>query len=143
MDGKGSFDINNNSYNDIIIVFHHSIDEQFRVDYKTNDVHVDLQIGIDELLCGFHKTLHIYGEELVISSDKYIDPSKPRHVRNKGLPNYKKKDGGDLVIHFEVAYPKDEESLRKYHKIFLSVFKKEPLQHVTHPNVHRIQPNTL
>jgi molecular chaperone DnaJ len=126
MEGKGSYDKHNNTYNDIIIVFHHVVEPNFKIDYSNNNVLMDINITLEELFCGFTRKINIYGGELTIYSDRYFDPSKPKHVKNKGIPYFKKKEGGDLVIKFNVHYPEDEQ-LRKYHKIFLTMFKKEQL----------------
>lgn len=126
MEGKGSYDKTNNTYNDIIIVFHHLVEPNFKIDYSNNNVLMDMNITLEELFCGFTRKIQIYGGEVIIHSDRYFDPSKPKHIKNKGIPYFKKREGGDLVIQFNVHYPEDEQ-LRKYHKIFLTMFKKEQL----------------
>lgn len=126
MEGKGSYDMHNNRYNDIIIVFHHVIEPQFRIDYNSNNVHMEMKITMEELLCGFVKTFDIYGQPMTIYSEKYFDPTKSKNIKNKGIPFFKKKEGGDLVIKFNIHYP-DDEQLKKFHKIFMTMFKKEGL----------------
>ena len=126
MEGKGSYDIHNNKYNDIIIVFHHVVEPQFRIDYNTNNVHMEMKITLEELFCGFVKKIHIYDQDLHIHSSRYFDPSKEKHINGKGIPFFKKKEGGNLVIKFNIIYP-DDDQLKKYHKIFMTMFKKEPL----------------
>jgi DnaJ-class molecular chaperone len=126
MDGKGSFDQNTETYNDIIIIFTHVVPKEFEVDYANNNVTTEMDISLEELLCGFKKSIHIYDEHIDIQSDCYFDPSKPKRIPNKGFPQFKKKDsGGDLFVKFNIKYPSHEKALRKHHGDFVSIFKQK------------------
>lgn len=126
MDGKGSFDQNTETYNDIIIIFTHIVPKEFEVDYNTNNVTTEMDITLEELLCGFKKSIHIYDEHIDIHSDCYFDPSKLKRIPNKGFPQFKKKDsGGDLFVKFNIKYPSQEKALRKHHGDFVSIFKQK------------------
>jgi molecular chaperone DnaJ len=125
MEGKGSYDKATNTYNDIIIIFNHFIPQEFKIDYTTNNVHMRMKITLEELLCGFKKSIKIYDEKIDIHSECYFDPSKPKKIPNKGIPFFKKKEGGDLHIAFDIEYPSHEKELRKHHKDFVSIFKHE------------------
>lgn len=123
MDGKGSYDQATNTYNDIIIIFNHVIPQEYKIDYNTNNVNMKMKITLEELLCGFKKSIHIYDEKIEIQSECYFDPSKQKKIPNKGIPFFKKKEGGDLCISFEIEYPTSEKELRKHHKDFMTIFK--------------------
>jgi molecular chaperone DnaJ len=123
MEAKGSFDIRKNCYNDMVLVFSHDIPEQYTIDYSRNNVHMTIDVKLEELLCGFVKEVDIYGEPLNLHSKGYFDPSKDIVVRNKGFPYYKRKDHGDLVIKCNILFPEREEKFSKYHSIFMTMFK--------------------
>ena len=127
MDGKGSFDVQSGRHSDLVLMFVHQIDEQFKVDYGNNSVHLEVDIKLDELLCGFIKQFEIYDEIITLHSNSYFNPSKPFIVEKKGLPVFKKKEFGNLHIHFNMIYPDDDEKFSKYHTIFMSMFKKKQL----------------
>lgn len=127
MDGKGSYDIETSTYNDLILVFVHEIDTRFEVDYTTCDVHTKIDILLEELLCGFDKVLQIYDEKVPLYSKGYFNPNIKSIIKGKGLPLFKKKDFGDLVVTYNVIFPEDTTKLRKYHNVFMTMFKKTPL----------------
>jgi molecular chaperone DnaJ len=124
MEGKGSIDIQRNVYNDIMLVFIHKLDKQFEIDYNTNNVTTTVEIDLEELLCGFVKDLHIYDEKVTIGSDKYFNPTKQTIIKGKGLPFFKRKEHGDLIIRYNVKYPNDCTRFKKYHNVFLTMFKR-------------------
>jgi molecular chaperone DnaJ len=125
MEGKGSYDPNLNKYNDILLVFIHNIDPKFKVDYNINSVSIILDVRLDELLCGFIKQIPIYDEVVTIFSEKYFNPNHITIIKGKGLPFFKKKEHGDLVITYRIIYPEDNTRFKKYHNVFLTMFKKK------------------
>lgn len=129
MEGKGSFDLNHNCNNDRILVFVHDVDPRYRVDYEKNNVHMEIEIKLEELLCGFVKVVQVYDESFSIYSKSYFNPTKDVVIEKKGLPFYKRKDMyGNLVIHFKVVYPNDNDlaqKFSKYRSIFMSMFKRK------------------
>jgi molecular chaperone DnaJ len=136
MDGKGSYDPQHNRYNDILLVFVHNIDPKFKIDYNINSVSTIMDIRLDELLCGFIKNLSIYDETLPIYSQQYFNPNTITIIKGKGLPFFKRKEHGDLVITYRVIYPEENTRFKKYHNVFLTMFKKqEPKPPVNAVNV--------
>ena len=62
-----------------------------------------------------------------LTFDKYIDPTEVITYEGYGIPVYKNEnDKGDLIIKFDVIYPKnDENNINKYKKIFEKIFQNE------------------
>lgn len=135
MDGKGSYELQNSKHNDLVLVFIHEIDPKFKIDYETLDVHTKVEVTLDELLCGFNKVIDIYDEQIPLHSDGYFHPEQTTVVQGKGLPLFKKKDSGNLVLTYKVLYPEDTIKLKKYQDVFLTMFKR-PLAELPENAVH-------
>jgi DnaJ-class molecular chaperone len=126
MEGKGSYDPNTKTYADILLMFVHKIDPFYEVDYRTNNVAITIDIGLEDLLCGFSKTISLYNEPYRVASKQYFNPNKTITIKGKGLPVFKQKRNGDLTVRFKVSYNDDKERLVKYHNVFLTMFKRQP-----------------
>lgn len=137
MESKGSYDINQQKHNDMVLIFVHDIDKKYTIDYMKNNVHVDIDVKLEDLLCGHVKHLQIYDETIMLTNKHYFNPSKQVIIENKGLPVFKRKEYGSLILHFNVKYPDEDEKFTKYHSIFLSMFKKK--QHTPPPNAIDVQ----
>lgn len=138
MENKGSYDLNSGRNNDLILIFVHDVDPRYKIDYQKNAVHIEENLNIDELLCGFSKTISVYGEPLHIYSNHYFNPTNEVRIENKGLPVFKKKEYGDLFIKFNILHPEESESkLVKYHNVFVTMFKPKhaPKDNVTEHSV--------
>jgi molecular chaperone DnaJ len=128
LEKKGSFDVNTGTYNDIALIFVHDISKEYRLEYPSHNVYTSLDINIDELLCGFSKTIKIYGKDLTICSQKYFNPTTDLCVKGYGIPMFKKKEHGDLFLKVNIVYPdEDDAKLKKYHSVFTSMYKKPEL----------------
>jgi DnaJ-class molecular chaperone len=123
---RGSYDVERKTKGDLVVRFVHTIAPGFTVDYETNDVHVNLKIGLDELFCGFSKPLEIYGKKLVLRKNGYFNPTVPSRIRGMGLPCMKNKSSGDLVVNYTIVYMEDCERLQKYRQAFVTIFKINP-----------------
>ncbi len=55
--------------------------------------------------------------------DNYFDPTEHSY-KKMGIPTYKdEKNVGDLVIKFNILYPKEnDERMKKYDKVFKKIF---------------------
>jgi DnaJ-class molecular chaperone len=138
--GKGSYDLNAKRNVDLALVFMHAVHPSYKINYDTNDVTIGLNIDFDELLCGFNIETDLYDEKYTVVSERYFDPSTPVRIKGMGLPFFKKpKQHGDLIIDFKVDYP-EKEKLEKYHQVFLTMFKKEPVTFLPEaPNTLHVQ----
>lgn len=126
LDGKGSFNKQNGQFNDLLIVFHYVSIPNVTVDSDSN-INMSLEIKLEELLCGFKKTISPYGTDLVLVSTGYFNPSNPITFKNKGLPIIRKQGFGNLTIQFKVLYCEDKLTISKYQDVFYKIFKREAI----------------
>jgi len=101
--GKGGYCVENKEYNDLTIVFHYVIPENFQVDSE-NNVICHVNITLIELLFGFKKNIKPYGKESTIISNKTFNPNKQYEFNQFGLPKFKSNIKGNFYIKFEVSY---------------------------------------
>jgi DnaJ-class molecular chaperone len=128
---KGSYNMTTKKNVDIVLNFVHRIPHGVRIDYESLDVHVSVSVTIDDVFCGFDKNLQLYNTSYKLRKHKYFDPSKESVVKNLGIPAFKTKCFGNLVIHYEVGYPSDaatKERFERYKPAFLTIFKRESSQ---------------
>ena len=123
IEGRGSYDMQSRKHADLILAFVHHIDPKYRVDYETNDVAIEMNINFEDLLCGFRIKTPLYDEQVEFVSQHYFNPQNMLHIRNKGLPFFKKPRNGDLRVSFNIIYP-EVEKLDRFHSIFLTMFKR-------------------
>jgi molecular chaperone DnaJ len=123
LDNKGNFNVDTKKYNDLCINFVYEHPYNVHVDCQNGNVTTNIEISIEDLLCGFKKYVDLYGTPIDISKTCYFNPSKPVVFKGKGLPKFKSKTIGDLIVNFEVSY-QDDERLSKLTEVFAKVFKK-------------------
>jgi DnaJ-class molecular chaperone len=112
---------------DLILMFVHKVNPAFKIDYSTNDVHVTLKVSLEDIFCGFRKQLVIYNETHTLTKKAYFNPSVPVRIKGMGIPHFKDKRCGDLVVNFETVFSNDTERMHKYHQAFLTIFKREAI----------------
>ncbi|CAF3904435.1 unnamed protein product [Rotaria sp. Silwood2] len=69
-----------------------------------------LKINLSESLCGFHRVITLLdGHKIVIKHPpgKPIVPNSYRCLKGQGMPNRHAHSHGDLIIHFDVEFPKE------------------------------------
>jgi molecular chaperone DnaJ len=129
VEGKGNFNRAANCCNDIVIVFHYATKEASvtgttikHIDENSN-VKVEMELKLEDLMCGFTKPIDFYGTPINVTSTGYFNPSKPIVLKGKGLPVYKKERYGDMTLSFNLVYA-DDERIGKYHDVYLKIFKR-------------------
>jgi len=129
LDGKGHFNKGTNNFNDLVVVFHYGCPPNTVVDDRSN-IRINMDLKLDDLLCGFVRKISPYGQDLVVTSTGYFNPTSPMVFTNKGLPVFQQKGKlGDLVISFKIVYGDDEKAaLKKYQDVFLKIYKKEAVE---------------
>ena len=123
--GKGNYE--NGKHNDLDITFVYQKASNIAVD-KNSNIETQIDIGLEDLLCGFRKTVNYYGTPINLSSTGYFNPDNKVVYKQKGLAKYKGKHDacGDLVIKYNIVYQNDER-YEKYIDVFLKVFKREKI----------------
>ena len=121
LEKKGNYSVPHKEYNDISVIFHYIQLDNVTIDDNAN-VTLKLDVTLDEILCGFIKTVKLY-TDITFASDGYVNPSRPIEFKEKGLPIYKSTRCGRLSIILNVIYPEDKSKINKYNDIFLKIFK--------------------
>lgn len=126
-EGRGSYNESTRKNNDIILLFKYHFPSDVQIDNIDvhGDINVSLSIKLDELLCGFKRTLNIYGKDITVYTTGYINPLTTLKLKGVGLPQFKKDTYGDLVIRLNVIFPDDSGKYNKYHDVFLRIFKRK------------------
>lgn len=109
VNGIGSVDINTKIQQPAIFIFNEIEHPVFKRD--GDDLVYKCDITLAESLCGFNREIKLLDKSSIfISIDEIIKPFTKKVVKNKGL-------NGDLVIVFDVIYPKEIENIDKLKEI--------------------------
>lgn len=141
---KGSYNKLNKNYNDIKLKFIYNLDKNIKI--KNNNIILKVDITLCELFCGFKKKIKLSKDFIEISMDKYFNPSETIIYKGMGLSKYKSQINtndnndvndnndtndvndtkGDLILVFNVIYPKsDNKVMHKYKDVFVKIFSKD------------------
>ena len=97
---------------DIYIIIHEKKHKIFRrgseVSGRINpyDLNLELEITLEESLCGFERTIkHLDGKELLISEMDIIKHKEKRYIPGEGMPHKNSGKRGDLFVKYIVKYP--------------------------------------
>lgn len=124
---QGSYDADARANRDVVLRFVYETGEGVCVDPETRDVHVDLRVPLEDVLCGFTRQLHPYGvgsaAALEVRTHKYVDPSKPIVLSGQGLPTIGTPKRSDVVVHIDVQYP-PEGRYARFHEFFCKLFRR-------------------
>jgi len=131
--GKGSYNEDAKTNNDIVFKFVYDIKAPLRLD-ENMSIHHDVEIGLEDVLCGFEKKIMIYEDEYTLRAAEWFNPSKEIVLKEKGLTCGKQNKTGDYIIHFHVNYDNCEK-LKKYGDVMRKIFKKEETKGIGGPNV--------
>ena len=123
--GEGSYHPATKKTGDVIVIFNYTIPKGVNIDPRGN-VFTSLDIPLENLLCGFMHEINLYDKPIVIHAEKYFDPAQKMVIKGGGLPQMTNKNNaaGNLIVDFNVVYPKDTYKLQKYNDVFLKIFKK-------------------
>ena len=116
--------------------FRYDIDPKYKLD-EHNNVHLNLSLSIEELLCGFIKHIVIYEDKYRIKSDGYFNPNKKLILKEKGIYNNGKKKNADLIMHFVVKYDNNE-LLYKYAEVLRKMLHIKLEDHDDDENIQTI-----
>lgn len=107
----------------VIIIQYSNIPNNIKIDSNGN-IHMEENICLEDLLCGFKKKINIYGKDLNLASDGYFNPNNKIVLSKHGLPKHNSCSFGDLIISYNVIFTNDER-LTKFKEIFDKVFKRD------------------
>lgn len=128
LNGKGGYNLETQRNNDLVIKFVYDLEcKPFSVD-ANNNITLNIDIKLEELLCGFKKVYSLYDKKLIIVSTKYVNPNKTYTQPSLGLPIFKSKDMGQFYIKFNVVYPEDTQKIGKFKDVFIKVFKPDSVE---------------
>lgn len=80
-----------------------------------DDLHMDLEISLEEALLGYRKQIrHLDDRRVTLSTGGVTKPFEVRQVAGEGMPvhNYPSQHG-DLHVHHEIAFPKSLTAAQK------------------------------
>lgn len=127
--GHGSYFIDVDKRSDVHLKFFYVLSSKrgIQIEYSAGDVHINVDIQLADILCGFTKSMTLYGESLELSREKYMSPATPDRVKGMGIPKtLAGSTFGDLVVHYNVVYPataSDEANrLSKFRSAFKAIF---------------------
>ena len=124
VDGKGSWDVGSEQYNDLLVVFNVANNDNNIILDEHHNLFVTIPVKLEEVLCGFTRTLNLYGAPTTIKSQGFINPSKEYKFDGMGLPKFRKSVPGDLVFRLQVDWNAiDASRIAKYADVFTKIFK--------------------
>ena len=105
MKGKGPYDVHAKSYADLVLVFGYNFSERIRIDNQ-RDIHIDLDVDLNELLYGFQRIISVYREHFSLKTTGYVDPGSALVLKEQGLPRINRNGAsGDMFVHLRVSFP--------------------------------------
>lgn len=94
---------------DVVIVLQQVPHDRFT--RNGDDLHMKLNIGITEALCGFKLPIqHLANRELLIVNNpgKIVEPGSKRVIFNEGMPRHRNPfEKGNLMVEFDVIFPEN------------------------------------
>lgn len=121
MEGKGAFNQQAGTNNDIRFIFIYNIQQPYTLD-DNKTVHYHTSILLEELLGGFTKHIEIYKDTIVLKSEHYFNPTKTLVMHGMGVYDMKSEIQRDLHIHFNVIYT-DNDRYKKYTDVIKRILK--------------------
>ena len=121
MEKRGSYSHNTKSNKDIVFRFKHKVDKPYSIEENMNVVY-NIDINIEELLGGFKKSIVLYKDTVMITSDRYFNPTSPVVIKEKGMFNVRKQKHADLLLKFNVIFT-ESDRLAKYNEVLQKVLK--------------------
>jgi len=119
---KGSYNMETQTYNHLKLKMKYKMPKKIQVHGNCIFIYIDLKL--EELLCGFTKKVKYGDTEFEIKMENYFDPTEALVYQKMGLSTYKdEKVLGDLIIKFNIIYPKENnEKIKKYQKVLKKIF---------------------
>ena len=119
---KGAYDLSHGRHRNLVMRFNYSPESGLSLDSQRN-VTMNLEVSLEDLLCGFSRTLTVHDRRVRIVVPSYINPDKPIVVKSLGLPDVNGQNHADLFIKIVVAYP-ESGRLAKYQELLCKMLKR-------------------
>jgi len=128
--GKGNFNSQTKRHNDLVLLFQYHMPDNLKCSIDNDmNVHVTVDIKLDDLLCGFTRELKLYDTPITFYTTGYVRPTKRHIITGYGLP--KKINGeyqnADILVSLNIDLTEDYRRLNKYNDVFLKLFKRNPV----------------
>lgn len=131
VEGRGAYNPHSKKNGNLILVFKHHIPQipgaALNIDARAHHVNLTLQVKLEDVLCGFERTLNLFGFDMKLISHAYLHPDKTYTLPQQGLPCISTGQNGDLHIKINVVYPDDTSRVSKYNDVFCKIFKRVPV----------------
>lgn len=124
VDGKASWDVESEQYNDLLVAFNLVNNDKHIIIDDNHNLFVTMPVKLEEVICGFTRTLNLYGTPLTFKSSGFANPNKEYKFDGMGLPKFRKSVPGDLIIKLQVDWDAiDVSRVSKYLDVFSKIFK--------------------
>ena len=105
INNKGHYSKHSSSKGALILIIKELKDDNFQRD--NNNIMMEIDLRLYQSLFGFYKTIKYFGnEELLIMESGITEPNTIKVIKNKGLPVLETDRRGDLIIKFNVSFPR-------------------------------------
>ena len=108
--------------NSVVLLIEHDKNLGDKIRIEDSDVHMDVDITLIELLCGFVKEIYYGQEQLVLQSRQIFRFDEERVVKKRGI-----NEKGDLHIHFRLRVDDMENTIYKKIGYSLNLLMKREL----------------
>ena len=93
---------------DVIIRLRQKVTPKDRFSRNGHDLTTTLSITLLEALTGFSKTItHLDGHSVGVTMSKVVQPEFVLKIPGEGMPIAGTSNSGDMLVHFQIQYPKD------------------------------------
>lgn len=126
-EGRGSFVPHSRKYADMVLIFNYRLPNDpslGNIDHNGN-ITYNMTVKLDDIICGFKKTINLYGKDVTVYSTGFVNPTNPIILKGCGLPIFKKDGYGDIVLKLGVHYTDDLCRMNKYKDVFYKIFKRK------------------
>jgi chaperone protein DnaJ len=106
IEGKGNQSRDLKDRSDLVVVI---IEEEHPLFQRNgSDLHMKIELRLFQSLCGFNKIINYFDKKrLLISHNDIIEPGDIKRIVGKGMPDLRTESNGDLIIHFDIIFPKN------------------------------------
>ena len=79
----------------VMLIIEHELSDEC-ISFENNNIHLNVELTINDILCGFVKEIHYGNESVVLASEHIFNFQEEFVIHGKGVVNK-----GDLIVHFK------------------------------------------